>query len=74
MYMQAPRDKLVCALNCCRVINNLLHVQVQGEARGKDSNLKLSLPSEMPCSLNRTRLWNIQMRVRIAPVGYRKFR
>ena len=33
--LQAPRDKLVCVLNCCRVINNLLHVQVQGEARGK---------------------------------------
>ena len=26
--VQAPRDKLVCILNCCRVINNLLHVQV----------------------------------------------
>lgn len=33
--MQAPRDKLVCILNCCRVISNLLHVAVQhGEARG----------------------------------------
>ena len=32
---QAPRDKLVCILNCCRVINNLLHVGIQdGEARG----------------------------------------
>ena len=39
-YMQAPRDKLVCILNCCRVINNLLHVQVQhGEARGELSAL-----------------------------------
>ena len=24
MY-KAPRDKLVCILNCCKVINNLLH-------------------------------------------------
>ncbi len=38
MSVQAPRDKLVCALNCCRVINNLLHVQVQGEARGVASS------------------------------------
>ncbi|BDA40541.1 probable vacuolar protein sorting-associated protein 9A at N-terminal half [Coccomyxa sp. Obi] len=37
---KAPRDKLVCILNCCRVINNLLHVQVQhGEARGADDFL-----------------------------------
>lgn len=33
---QAPRDKIVCILNCCRVINNLLHVAAQaGEARGE---------------------------------------
>ena len=33
---QAPRDKLVCILNCCRVINNLLHVGIQdGQARGE---------------------------------------
>ena len=33
--LQAPRDKLVCILNCCRIINNLLHLNVgQGEARG----------------------------------------
>ena len=33
--LQAPRDKLVCILNCCRIINNLLHVTVQqGQARG----------------------------------------
>ena len=31
---QAPRDKLVCILNCCRVINNLLHVGHDGDARG----------------------------------------
>ena len=42
--MQAPRDKLVCILNCCRVINNLLHVQVQqGEARGENLS-KTTLP------------------------------
>ena len=35
MGVQAPRDKLVCVLNCCRVINNLLHAAVAaGEARG----------------------------------------
>lgn len=34
--LQAPRDKLVCILNCCRIINNLLHLNVgQGEARGR---------------------------------------
>ena len=34
--VQAPRDKLVCILNCCRVINNLLHVGIQdGQARGE---------------------------------------
>jgi hypothetical protein len=32
--LQAPRDKLVCILNCCRVINNLLHVGHDGDARG----------------------------------------
>ena len=34
---QAPRDKLVCVLNCCRVINNLLHVADNdgSEARGE---------------------------------------
>jgi Rab5 GDP/GTP exchange factor len=38
---QAPRDKLVCILNCCRVINNLLHTGVNGsaEARGADDFL-----------------------------------
>lgn len=37
--MQAPRDKLVCVLNCCRVINNLLHVADNNgnEARGEHS-------------------------------------
>lgn len=36
--MQAPRDKLVCVLNCCRVINSLLHVGIQdGQARGARS-------------------------------------
>ena len=35
-WVQAPRDKLVCILNCCRVINNLLHAAVAaGEARGE---------------------------------------
>ncbi|KAK9835042.1 hypothetical protein WJX81_006516 [Elliptochloris bilobata] len=37
---KAPRDKLVCILNCCRVINNLLHAAVAaGEARGADDFL-----------------------------------
>ncbi|KAK9823919.1 hypothetical protein WJX72_006354 [[Myrmecia] bisecta] len=37
---KAPRDKIVCILNCCRVINNLLHVAIQqGEARGADDFL-----------------------------------
>lgn len=34
VFLQAPRDKLVCILNCCRVINNLLHVGHDGDARG----------------------------------------
>ena len=42
--MQAPRDKLICVLNCCRVINNLLHVQVQqGEARGAQHAVMLGI-------------------------------
>ncbi|KAL0040776.1 hypothetical protein WJX79_005242 [Trebouxia sp. C0005] len=38
---KAPRDKLVCVLNCCRVINNLLHnAGIQdNEARGADDFL-----------------------------------
>ncbi|KAK9792230.1 hypothetical protein WJX73_000744 [Symbiochloris irregularis] len=37
---KAPRDKLVCILNCCRVINNLLLAAVQrGEAKGADDFL-----------------------------------
>ncbi|DBB04146.1 hypothetical protein WJX77_002566 [Trebouxia sp. C0004] len=38
---KAPRDKLVCVLNCCRVINNLLHNAgiKDNEARGADDFL-----------------------------------
>ena len=34
--LQAPRDKLVCILNCCRVLNNVLQTASAGshEARG----------------------------------------
>ena len=34
--MQAPRDKLVCILNCCRYVNNLLNNAArEGETRGQ---------------------------------------
>lgn len=48
--MQAPRDKLVCVLNCCRVINNLLHVADNdgNEARGIKSPLALPF-FRFPC-------------------------
>lgn len=43
VWVQAPRDKLVCILNCCRVINNLLHAAVAaGEARGAPPFLSTS--------------------------------
>jgi hypothetical protein len=32
---QAPRDKLVCILNCCRMINNLLSNRIQAEGIGE---------------------------------------
>ena len=33
--VQAPRDKLVCILNCCRYINNLINRAArEGETRG----------------------------------------
>lgn len=32
---KAPRDKLVCILNCCRIINNLLHTgAAAGDGKG----------------------------------------
>mmetsp|Transcript_16201 Transcript_16201/g.41387 ORF Transcript_16201/g.41387 Transcript_16201/m.41387 type:complete len:685 (+) Transcript_16201:495-2549(+) len=33
---KAPRDKLVCILNCCRVINNLLNMTNSGPAGADD--------------------------------------
>lgn len=39
---KAPRDKLVCVLNCCRVINNLLHLGSSGSGDAK-GGLFLSL-------------------------------
>lgn len=39
---KAPRDKLVCILNCCRVINNLLlnmAMAAQGNPPGADDFL-----------------------------------
>ena len=39
MY-KAPRDKIVCVLNCCRIINNVLATAAQaGEAAGADDFL-----------------------------------
>lgn len=41
MY-KAPRDKLVCILNCCKVINNLLlnaSIASNGNAPGADEFL-----------------------------------
>jgi hypothetical protein len=35
MLLQGPRDKLVCLLNCCRVINNILATNVKAEGTGK---------------------------------------
>jgi len=36
---KAPRDKLVCILNCCRVINNLLNVAASSAPPGADEFL-----------------------------------
>lgn len=39
---KAPRDKLVCILNCCRIINNLLHTGVAaGDGKGADDFLPI---------------------------------
>lgn len=40
---KAPRDKLVCMLNCCRVINNLLHLGAanSSDAKGADDFLPI---------------------------------
>ena len=36
MCTQAPRDKLVCILNCCRYLNNLINrAASEGETRGE---------------------------------------
>ena len=71
MDVQAPRDKLVCALNCCRVINNLLHVQVQGEARGADSsNLDLFA---CRAALQPVHIFSL-IEVSVAPIGHGKIR
>ena len=35
LLLQGPRDKLVCLLNCCRVINNILTTNVKAEGIGK---------------------------------------
>ncbi|KAK9833087.1 hypothetical protein WJX74_006750 [Apatococcus lobatus] len=42
-HFKAPRDKLVCILNCCRVLNNVLQTSSVGahEARGADDFLPL---------------------------------
>ena len=64
--MQAPRDKLVCVLNCCRVINNLLHAagNDDNEARGKTKvDLYMmhasqwhAAPDNMHCNTSRYRI------------------
>lgn len=33
---QAPRDKLICILNCCRVISNLLNIKSSVPAGADD--------------------------------------
>lgn len=39
---KAPRDKLVCILNCCRIINNLLHTGLAaGDGKGADDFLPI---------------------------------
>ena len=47
---QAPRDKLVCILNCCRVLNNVLQTsQSDGhEARGAFSVVQLPCSTHAP--------------------------
>jgi len=46
---QAPRDKLVCILNCCRVIGNMLHTGPRssgdGSAAGADDFTPLLIMS-----------------------------
>ena len=73
MSVQAPRDKLVCALNCCRVINNLLHVQVQGEARGVDFQQRGSLCLQRcPAACTHLICGASGSKFQFAPIGHRK--
>jgi hypothetical protein len=49
---QAPRDKLVCILNCCRVVNNLLAAKVKDAAAGARRRPRAG-PRLQPCRLQR---------------------
>lgn len=35
---QAPRDKLVCILNCCRMLNSMLASRSKAEGVGEKNN------------------------------------
>ena len=45
LCVQAPRDKLVCILNCCRYINTLLKNAREGQSSGERLGLLLDCNS-----------------------------
>lgn len=40
--LQAPRDKLVCILNCCRMLNSMLTNRSKAEGVGESGNSGVS--------------------------------